>query len=112
MSLELNPRHKQRISDLAQETGKSTAKIVEEILETALFPSRSGQKEPRTATASHDFHEARTDLDALILAQGVKSVSRFEDLLGDFWPENEDVDDFLKARMEWSLEGREALRAE
>ena len=27
--------------------------------------------------------------------QGVKPVQRFEDLLGDFWPEDESIDDFL-----------------
>ena len=35
------------------------------------------------------------DLDELAAQQGVKPVARFEDLLGDFWPEDERIEDFL-----------------
>jgi hypothetical protein len=43
------------------------------------------------------------DLLALARAQGVKPVTDPERLLGDFWPEDEDVDDFLEARRQWQL---------
>jgi hypothetical protein len=46
------------------------------------------------------------DLTALARDQGVKPVERFEDLLGDFWPEDEDVDDFIAARRQWQWEGQ------
>jgi hypothetical protein len=36
----------------------------------------------------------------------VKPVDRFEQLLGDFWPEEESADDFLAAVRDWRLEGR------
>ena len=41
------------------------------------------------------------DLIELARQQGVTPVGRFEDLLGDFWPEEESIDDFLKAMHKW-----------
>lgn len=38
----------------------------------------------------------------LAKAQEVKPVERFEDLLGDFWPEDETCDEFIA----WLREGR------
>jgi hypothetical protein len=37
----------------------------------------------------------------LIAAQGLKFPRDPHDLLGDFWPEEESVDDFLAAMREW-----------
>lgn len=34
-------------------------------------------------------------LEELAKLQGVKPVEKFEALLGDFWPEDEDIDDFI-----------------
>ncbi len=48
------------------------------------------------------------DLLALAQAQGVKRVERFEDLLGDFWPEDETCDEFVR----WLREGRQDRRGE
>ncbi len=46
------------------------------------------------------------DVEALAREQGVPSDTKFEDLLGDFWPEDQSVDDFLAARERWRREGR------
>ena len=35
------------------------------------------------------------DLAELAQQQGVAPVQRFEDLLGDFWPEDESIEEFL-----------------
>jgi hypothetical protein len=43
----------------------------------------------------------RTDLATLAAAQEVSPVDRPEDLLGDFWPEDEKVEDFLRAVEAW-----------
>ena len=51
------------------------------------------KKPPRTLPAGLDRDPP--DLEALAALQGVKPVERFEDLLGDFWPEGESVEDFL-----------------
>jgi hypothetical protein len=45
------------------------------------------------------------DLIAMARQQGVKPVDRFEDLLGDFWPEDESVDEFLEERRRLQWEG-------
>ncbi len=40
-------------------------------------------------------------VEELIEAQGLTFPRDPRDLLGDFWPEEESVDDFLAARREW-----------
>ena len=40
-------------------------------------------------------------VDELVAAQGVKFPRDPQDLIGDFWPEDESVDDFLAAMREW-----------
>jgi hypothetical protein len=47
---------------------------------------------------------AREKVLALAEQQGVKPVERFEDLLGDFWPEDESIDDFIAAVRQWRAE--------
>ncbi len=41
----------------------------------------------------------------LAAEQGVRPVERFEDLVGDFWPEDETVDEFIAAVRQWRREG-------
>jgi hypothetical protein len=45
------------------------------------------------------------DIDKLASEQGVKPIDNFEDLLGDFWPENEKSDEFIMAVQNWKKEG-------
>lgn len=52
--------------------------------------------------------DSRLDLETLAAEQGVSPVANFEDLLGDFWPEDESVEDFLAARERWRREGRDS----
>lgn len=42
-----------------------------------------------------------TDLATLAANQGVTRIERPQDLLGDFWPEDEQVEDFLAAVEAW-----------
>ena len=37
----------------------------------------------------------------LMTEQGVKPIGDPQELLGDFWPEDESVDDFIAAVREW-----------
>lgn len=46
-----------------------------------------------------------TDLAVLAAEQGVMPVTEFDVLLGDFWPEEESVDEFIAAVHEWRREG-------
>jgi hypothetical protein len=45
------------------------------------------------------------DIDKLASEQGIKPINNFEDLLGDFWPENEKSDEFIIAVQNWKKEG-------
>jgi hypothetical protein len=47
------------------------------------------------------------ELEALAEEQGISPVTNFDDLLGDFWPEEESVDDFIAAVQEWRREVRD-----
>jgi hypothetical protein len=51
------------------------------------------------------FSQERPDLDTLAAQQGVRPVTNFDDLLGDFWPEDETADDFIAAVRQWRREG-------
>lgn len=48
-----------------------------------------------------DFFAGRLDLDVLAAKQGIKPLERLEDLYGDFWPEDENIDDFIAQVREW-----------
>ncbi len=52
-------------------------------------------------TAVDGFFGSRTDLEQLAREQGVNAVSNFDDLLGDFWPEDETADEFIAAVRRW-----------
>jgi hypothetical protein len=45
------------------------------------------------------------DLLALAIEQGVRPVTDFDNLLGDFWPEDEKADEFVAAVRRWRGEG-------
>ena len=45
--------------------------------------------------------EEKADLDQLAAEQGVGVVIDFDALLGDFWPQNESVDDFIAQIQLW-----------
>jgi hypothetical protein len=53
-------------------------------------------------TFQAQFH---SDLSALAASQGVGSITNFDELLGDFRPENETADRFVAAVREWRRGG-------
>ena len=46
-------------------------------------------------------HQGHPALEELIAAQGLAFPRDPQDLLGNFWPEEESIDDFLNALREW-----------
>ena len=72
-------------------------------------------------TVRHDASQAPAETDErtqrsreriqqFIEQQGLKPVERFEDLLGDFWPEDESIDEFIATVRQWRRESdRNAL---
>ena len=61
--------------------------------------------EPLTVSGQAFFAERPLDLQAMAAAQGVRPVARFDDLLGDFWPDDETADEFIAAVRQWRHEG-------
>ncbi len=48
------------------------------------------------------FREQRSKTwQELVAEQGVRPISSMDELLGDFWPEEDSIDDFLAAVREW-----------
>ncbi len=44
-----------------------------------------------------DFLEGKIEVEQLVKEQGIKACSSFDALLGNFWPDEEKADDFLRA---------------
>lgn len=60
---------------------------------------------PQAANASKFWHHL--SLEELAAEQGVKPVENPDELLGDFWPEEENLDDFLAWFRKLRREGKE-----
>jgi hypothetical protein len=90
-----------------KETAKETgATVRNKTVHMGLYDSSASPESERRHTAvSMDF-DSMPDIEALAREQGVSSNAKFEDLLGDFWPEGQGVEDFLAARERWRREGR------
>ena len=63
--------------------------------------SAESPTEPSARRTGWDFFGESPDLETLARQQGVKVHATFEELLGDFWPEDESVDDFIAAVRRW-----------
>ena len=57
-------------------------------------------KKTKPAKPRHNF-EADSSLDEIIAQQGKGPIIDISVLRGDFWPEEESIEDFLTARHEW-----------
>jgi hypothetical protein len=53
---------------------------------------------------------APEELDALAQSQGAPLAVHAQDLIGDFWPEDESCDEFIASTRRWRREGRRARR--
>jgi hypothetical protein len=58
----------------------------------------SGAEDPEGTLRPFD---SRLDPEALASEQGVEPADDFDVLLGDFWPEDEDADEFVTALRTW-----------
>lgn len=50
---------------------------------------------------SSEIEAARAELERIASQQGVKPITEIDELYGDFWPEDEDVDEFIRTVREW-----------
>lgn len=63
---------------------------------------------PAVVSGEVFFARPRAELESLAQQQGARPVAKFDDLLGDFWPENETADEFIAAVRQWRREGGHA----
>jgi hypothetical protein len=68
---------------------------------------KTDETDASTESLSPEQIRARAKLERMIKERGVKPMT-IEQLraMGDLWPEDEDVDEFLEARERWRNESR------
>jgi hypothetical protein len=118
LTLELPPDQKRRLEEEAARAGKTPEEYALGAIEARLAepppePRQLTPAEIRDSILAYKDLPRRypEDVDELARAQGVKPVTRLEDLMGNFWPEDESIDEFI----EWLRESRrdgEASRRE
>ncbi len=64
--------------------------------------SQTPRRKPKQPSRPQD----RLDLEALAAEQGVQPLGNPNDLVADFWPEDETADDFVQAVRQWRKEGQ------
>src|SRR5919197_1178902 len=100
LAIEMPPELGKRIQEEAEKRGQAVGDYARAVLEASLAmaaPADSGWKNlPRRLPE---------ELDALARAQGAPLAVRFEDLIGDFWPEDEAADEFITTIRQWRREG-------
>ena len=86
--IELSPELQRRLALEAARRGVSVDQCARFALEMGL-------------SLTNEMPEGPTDLGRLARRQGAPLAVPFEDLLGDFWPEDESADDFILAIRDW-----------
>lgn len=76
----------------------------DEVADAASLDPLRGCMEPACVSGSAFFSQEHTDLRALAAPQGVGPVTNFDDLLGDFWPQDETADELIAAVRQWRRE--------
>src|SRR5437762_514910 len=92
LTIALPPDLERRLSEAAEKHGQA----VEEYARTVLEASVSAAA-PNDDPYAGLPRRAAEELDALARAQGVPLVVDVDDLVGDFWPEDELCDEFIAA---------------
>lgn len=68
------------------------------------------QSDLRQPEKGESSFNSSIDLETLAAQQGVTPVTDTATLLGDFWPENENADDFVNTVRAWRREGNSQER--
>lgn len=74
----------------------------QELLRSKL--NRLAEIQTPTVAEPHPFLDWRINLDSLALQQGVQESTSVEGLKGDFWPADEDMDEFVATLRQWRSE--------
>jgi hypothetical protein len=105
LTIELPPELERRLEKEAARCGQDAGDFARSVLEERLasLPGEAPAVSPGLPGALP--RATLEEVQAFLRAEGARPVERLEDLRGDFWPEDESVDDFLAARRRWQQEG-------
>lgn len=80
---------------------------LEKVLEEARqLPPNEQQRLIELLAAEQSPLKPLKSIEQLAAEQGTRPL-KFEEMLGDFWPEDESVDDFIAAVRQWRSEGEQ-----
>jgi hypothetical protein len=68
-------------------------------------PDQAGKIDAKEPEENALYESEVPDLDSLAEAQGVSPIGDIDELVADFWPEDEDIEDFMAAVRRWRAEG-------
>jgi hypothetical protein len=105
--IELPPELERRLQEEAEKRGQKVGDYARMVLEAGLGarPKETGESIWKGLP-----RRAPEELDALARSQGAPLAVRTEDLIGDFWPEDESCDEFIATVRRWRREGSRARR--
>lgn len=107
LRIEMPPELEERLREEAGKHGQKAADYARALLEASLGNAQPNEGPPAWAGLARRRPE---DLDDLARVQGAPLAVRFDDLIGDFWPDDESSDEFIAAVRQWRREGTEARR--
>lgn len=102
LRIEMPPELERRLRQEAEKHGRDAEEYARTLLEGSLAEAATTARPPAWEGLPRRRPE---DLDALAQAQGAPLAVRFDDLIGDFWPEDESCDEFIAAVRQWRREG-------
>jgi hypothetical protein len=108
-TIELSPEAERLLHEAAEAQGRSPGDLAGAWLE-----ERLSQAAETRARLLPDGLPPRPQTELLELArqQGVQPVQDPSALLGDFWPGDESVEEFMEARRAWQWEGRPTVSSD
>ncbi len=107
--IELSPEVERRLEAAAGACGQAVSDYARALLEERLVPVVGDSGGTGDAPAENPWaglpRRSPEELDAIALEQGAPLGVRFDDLLGDFWPEDESAEEFTPWLRESRREG-------
>lgn len=107
LTIALPPDLERRLSEEAAKHGLAVEEYARSVLEAGVASGNTDNDDPYAGLPRRSSEE----LDALARAQGVPLVVDVDDLVGDFWPEDETCDEFIAAIRELRREEAPSLDA-
>lgn len=97
LQIEVTEQIERGLQQEAARRGRSVEEVAASALESCFAAPAAAAPIPEEVRSLFESLPRRStaDLQSLAEAQGVKPVERFEDLLGEFWPEDETCDEFI-----------------